>query len=478
MSERPNIVMIVTDQQRLDTVGAYGSTMCQTPNTDRVAEEGMRFDKAYTPTGLCSPVRCSLLTGVYPHEHKVLTNVGLHPVREQLDPEDERLSKTIKSAGYKLGYVGKWHVSKLDPPAFGYSEYVSLGDYGPWRKQQGYDLPDAFSNYMVQIGVRDEIPADLSRPAFLANNAIRLIEDYSAEPDPFFLRLDFHGPHFPNVVPEPYFSMYDPTDIAPWPNHDDDLAGKPAVQRTKKRHWKTDDMSWDDWARLVSVYYGEITMIDAQIGRVLDRLDDLGLSENTLVIVTTDHGETIGAHGICNKDYTMYEEIYHVPMVARWPGHIKPGSVCDAWVHHFIDISATLIDLVDGDLSAPMHGRSLLSMMQGEPASEDWPDSTYCEFHGSHMGLYSMRLLTTDDYAFIYHTNDINELYDRKADPYQMNNLAEEPAYEVILNGLKRRMVGWMADTNDHLHNEWTVEWLTKDPELMAQAPGRRRTKW
>ena len=170
----------------------------------------MRFDNAFTPTGLCSPVRCSLLSGVYPHEHRVLTNVGLHPVREQLEPDDDLLGQALKQAGYAMGCVGKWHVSKKEPPEFGYDDYVGLSDYPPWRRQQGHDMPEAFSNYRVQVGVRDDIPPGKSRPAFLVDNAIRLLETYARSDNPFFLRVDFHGPHFPNVVPDPYFSMYDP----------------------------------------------------------------------------------------------------------------------------------------------------------------------------------------------------------------------------------------------------------------------------
>jgi arylsulfatase A-like enzyme len=117
MSRRPpNILLIVTDQQRRDTVGAYGSPICRTPAMDRLAAEGLCFDKAYTPCGLCSPVRCSLLSGVYPHGHKVLTNVALHPIRESLRPEDDRLTPALKGAGYRQGAVGKWHVSQTLSP--------------------------------------------------------------------------------------------------------------------------------------------------------------------------------------------------------------------------------------------------------------------------------------------------------------------------------------------------------------------------
>ncbi|MGI9523682.1 MAG: sulfatase-like hydrolase/transferase [Hyphomicrobiaceae bacterium] len=479
MDRRPNIVLIVTDQQRRDTVGAYGSEICQTPSIDRLAEEGMRFDRAFTPTGLCSPVRCSLLTGVYPHEHRVLTNVGLHPVRAELAPEDDQLSKALKRAGYQLGCIGKWHVSSKEPPEFGYDRYISLGDFLTWRSEIGRPAHDALMHYTTQIADFDPQPAEFSRPRFLADNAVQVLNDFQKNRDPFFVRLDFHGPHFPNVVPEPYYSMYDPDDIPPWPNYTDDLSGKPAVQRIKQRHWRTEGLHWKDWAPLVSAYWGEISLIDDAIGHVLGHLDHLSLSDNTLVIFTSDHGDTIGAHGICNKDYTMYEEIYHVPLVIRWPGVVRAGTSSTAFVHHFLDLFATISELTEHSLPYPCHGRSLIPILSTGQEPADWPQSAYCEFHGSHMGLYSMRLLTTEQFAYIYHTNDIDELYDRSIDPWQLNNVAEDPDYALHLSALKRQMIAWMSDSGDHLHNEWTVDWLSDgDQELMAAAPGRRRTKW
>ncbi|MEO1102801.1 MAG: sulfatase-like hydrolase/transferase, partial [Pseudomonadota bacterium] len=412
----PNIVLIVTDQQRRDTVGAYGSRICRTPATDRLAAEGIRFSNAFTPTGLCSPVRCSLLTGVYPHEHRVLTNVGLHPVRMELRPGEDLLAHALNAAGYRMGVVGKWHVSKSDPPAFGYERYVSLGDFVKWRQDHGPALPDAFFDYTVQRAEHDPAPPSASRPTFLAANAIDTIDALSDDPQrPFFVRLDFHGPHFPNVVPEPFFSMYPPETIPPWPNADDPLTGKPAVQKIKRKHWRTEGLPWSEWARMISAYLGEITLIDKAIGSVVDHLDRTGHADDTLVVVTSDHGDTIGAHGICNKDYTMYEEIYRIPLVVRWPGVTPPGSISDAFVHHFLDLFATFLDVADQPLPERCHGRSLRPILAGGTPSQDWPSSAFCEFHGSHMGLYSMRLLTTPDWAYVYHTNDIDEFYDRRA---------------------------------------------------------------
>ncbi len=474
----PNILMIVTDQQRRDTIGAYGSPICTTPNLDRLAANGMTFDYAFTPCGLCTPVRSSILTGVYPHTHEVLTNNKLHPVRTELEPEQDVLTKGLKDQGYRLGYVGKWHVnSEKTPVDFGFEEYVSLNDYLVYRQELGVPLAPESKNYIVPTSGVDPVSVDQCRQAFLADNAMRLITEYSAdEHNPFFLRLDFHGPHAPNVIPEPFASMYNPADIPPHPNFDDPLTNKPAVQRIKRQHWGTEDKPWSEWQQLLAHYFGEISLIDAQIGRVLDTLDSVGVADNTLVIFFSDHGDTIGAHKIWNKDYTMYDEIYRVPFIARWPGVTMPGSRCDTYIQHGIDLLPTVFDAIGLAPPDNIHGQSIAPLLKGEQQTR--LREAYCEFHGCHMGLYTLRMLQTDRYKFIFHTNDIDEMYDHELDPHELTNVAQKPEYDSVLKELKLRMVDWMARTGDHLYNEWVVYWLTGDMDSATQAPGRTNNHW
>lgn len=241
MEQRPNILLIVTDQQRRDTIGAYGSTLCKTPHVDRLAPEGVVFDHAFTPCGLCSPVRSSLFTGVYPHTHQTLTNIELHPVRNQITPGDDVLARGLLGAGYQLGYVGKWHVNRdLSPLDFGFHRYVSLGDYTAHRKRRtGQDLHREVHNYLYPTSAADTVTPEESRQAFLADKTIEMIEDFTGGSNgsnrPFFVRMDFHGPHPPMVVPEPYASTYPPEVIPPFANFSDPLENKPAVQATKRR---------------------------------------------------------------------------------------------------------------------------------------------------------------------------------------------------------------------------------------------------
>lgn len=477
MKNQPNIVFIVTDQQRLDTIGAYGSTICKTPNIDRLAERGMRFLRAYTPCGLRSPVRASLLTGTYPHDHDALTNNKLHPVRTELPPERDILTPALKTAGYQMASIGKWHVNSThDPVDFGYDRHVPLGAYAERRKETGVPFQPEHNNYVIPTSAVDPVDEKDCRQAFLTDEAIRAIDDFSREDAPFFVRLDFHGPHAPNVVPEPYASMYDPASIPPWPNYDDPLDDKPAVQKIKRRHWGTDKMTWEDWQPIVAHYFGEISLIDAQVGRVMDHLDANGLTDDTIVVFTADHGDTMGAHRIWNKDYTMYDGIYHVPFIVSWPGVTEPGSTCDEYIHHFIDLTVTFPEIAGQQVPDNLHGQSLVSLLEGE--SQGRPREAYCQFHGCHMGLYTLRMLQTDKWKYVFHTNDIDELYDHENDPDEMINLAERPESAEVLKTMRSRMVDWMADTKDHLYNEWIVYYLTDDLKRAAKAPGRMNTPW
>ncbi|MCL2122451.1 MAG: sulfatase-like hydrolase/transferase [Desulfovibrionaceae bacterium] len=474
----PNILLFVTDQHQRCTIGAYGSHLVKTPTLDKLAAEGLTFDRCYTGCGLCSPIRSSLFTGTYPHDHGVLTNIHLHPVRQELTPDKDILTPRLKKAGYRLGYVGKWHVANnYTPKDFGFEHYVSLGDYAAYRQKLGIPLPAEAMNYVTPVSAVDPAPVEHCRPAFLADNAIRIVNEFARDTEhPFFIRLDFHGPHLPNVIPEPYASMYSVKSIAKPSTYDEDLTGKPAVQKIKRRHWEMEDMPWEDFRHHMQKYYGEITLLDHQIGRVVDALDRLGLAEDTVIFFTADHGDTMGDHRIWNKDYTMYDQIYHIPFIARWKGTVTPGSRSPSFISQMLDLTPTLLDLSGSDTPEGLHGKSLLPLLKGEPQQRR--DDAFCQFHGSHMGLYSMRMVETERYKYVFHSNDIDELYDHKTDPDETMNLAEDPDCAAVLKEMKYRMVDWLRETNDHLYNEWIVYWLTGDDQLAIEAPGRRKAKW
>jgi len=269
---------------------------------------------------------------------------------------------------------------------------------------------------------------------------------------PFFLRWDSNEPHLPNILPEPFYSMYPPEAIAPWASWGDPLLGKPYIQAKMRRTWGIDAWTWQDWAPIVSRYMGEISLLDAQVGRILAALDRLGLAENTLVIYSSDHGDLCGAHGMIDKHYIMYDDVMRVPLVARWPGRIAPGSRSDGFVCHALDLAATFCAAAGQPAPDTFQGRSLLPLMMGGRGERE---DIFGMYHGNQFGLYSQRMLRDRRWKYIMNATAEDERYDRELDPGEIHNLAAEPAAVDELARLRRRMLAWMEEARDPLLNEW-----------------------
>ena len=481
--ERPNIVVITTDQQRFDTVGIYGRNpygiQVKTDNLDRMAKEGVRFTNAFTCCPLCSPARTSFLTGTYPHTHYCMTNTNMHPMSHQIGPESDQVLKGLKARGYRSAFVGKWHVNNdLNPADFGYDYHVGLGDYDTYRATTGVPAAPQSKHYATAMGGLGDDPIDVERcrPVFLTNAAIGYIEQFAKEEKPFFVRLDFHGPHFPSVIPEPYASMYKPEDIQPIPSFFDDMSTKPAIQTQTAIYWGVDNLPWSDWQKLISKYMGEVTLIDDMVGRVMDAVKKLGIDENTLFLFSTDHGDNLGAHKIFDKSMAAYDDNCHVPLIARWKGQFPEDTECDKFVSHYVDICPTILEAIGADIPEEVQGTSFLPLCRGE----DQQRKPYVgiEFHGSHMGLYTIRGIRTKEYHYNYQVGDVDELYDVVNDPYETTNLINDPRYADKLKELKYQLVEWMKDTKDPMFTEYVVHHLTHDPDLELQAPGRGRVRW
>ncbi|HEY65623.1 MAG TPA: sulfatase-like hydrolase/transferase [Caldilineae bacterium] len=448
---RPNILLIHSDQHRYDCLGVTGHPILKTPHLDRLAAEGMIFTHAFCPIPLCIPVRNSLLHGRWATQHLSIANWDTEaprPPREGLPT----FSQALRDAGYFLGYVGKWHVHpEKDARAYGFHEYVPEETYDEWRTAAGYPPRPRTNGWFGEID--PHIPPEASRLAWGADHTIRLLEACAASGAPFFIRWDPSEPHLPNVVPEPYGSMYPPAEIPPWPSFPDPLIGKPYIQAQQRRTWKVDGWTWDDWAPVVSRYLGEITLMDAQIGRVLDALDRLGLAENTLVIYTTDHGDLCGGHGMIDKHFIMYDDVVRVPLIMRWPGHIVPGSRCDAFVAHSIDLATTFCEVARVSVPETFQGLSLLPLMAGEP--DNGRQDIFATYHGNQFGLYSQRMVRDRRWKYVWNATAEDELYDLESDPGELHNLAADPAYRDELARLRRRLVAWMEETGDPLLNSW-----------------------
>jgi arylsulfatase A-like enzyme len=452
-SSRPNLLLIHSDQHRADCLGAAGHPLLRTPHLDCLAREGVRFTHAFTPSPVCTPARNSLFYGCWPSSHLAVANADTEaprPAREGL----RTWSESLRDAGYRLGYVGKWGVSAHKSPLdVGFAEYVPEKAYDGWRAAQGLPPVPRTNGF---FGETDPYAApDQSRPAWGADEAIRMLEEAAQRGESFAVCWSPSEPHHPCTPPEPYASLYSPSDIAPWPNFPDALDGKPHVQRRMRQTWGMDGWTWDDWSPLVACYYGTLALLDAQIGRVLDALDRLGLAENTLVVYTCDHGDLLGAHGLFDKHYCFYEEIARVPLLVRWPGRVaRPGSVVDAFVCNEIDLAATICKAAGVPVPDGFQGRSLTALLEG--IAQDDRDAAFGQYMGAHLGLYSIRMVRERRWKYVWNGVAEDELYDLESDAGELHNRADDPACAGEVRRLRARLVARMEQTGDPLLNRWT----------------------
>jgi arylsulfatase A-like enzyme len=454
----PNILFIFSDQHRFDCVGVNGHPLVQTPNLDRLAAEGVNFTQAYCPSPICTPSRLSLLHGQWPTQHLGIANSEAEAPRPP-DPGLPTFSQVLHDAGYFTGYVGKWHAyPKQSPLDFGFDRFHHYDEYLTWRQARGIPLLDEQNWYFGELD--PHIDADHSRLAWGAETTLALIAECAQAGHKFFIRYDPTEPHLPNQVPEPYFSqLYSPHTIRPWPSFPDPLVNKPYIQAQMRRTWKVDSWTWEEhWAPIVSRYLGEITLMDRQIGRILDGLEALGLAENMLVIYSSDHGDLCGAHGMIDKHYVMYDDVVRVPLIMRWPGVISPGANCDAFVSHSLDLASTLCDAAGIASPSSFRGQSLLPLARGQ--STTTRQDIFTMYFGNQFGLYSQRMVRDRRWKYIWNPTAQDELYDLELDPGELHNLASQPEARETLAQLRKRLVEWMRETDDLLLNDWTERQL------------------
>jgi len=452
MSRPPNILLIQADQHRYDCLGASGHPLVRTPSLDRLATEGVQFTRAYCPIPVCVPARNSLIVGTWPSQHGVIANWGTEapfPAQESLPTYPQAL----RDSGYRLAHVGKWQVHpEHGPETYGYHQHVPSGNYAAWRAARGLPPRPHQGGWFGEPDPHAS-PED-TRLAWGAGQVIRLMKDYAAQDAPFYVQWDTNEPHLPWVLPEPYYSMYPWAEIAPWPSYPDPLLDKPYIQGQQRRTWGIEGWTWEQWAPIVGRYLGEISLLDAQVGRILDALDDLNLAGETMVVYTTDHGGLCGGHGMIDKHYVMYEDVVHVPLIVHWPGRAVPGARCPAFVSGALDLAATFCRAAGAPVPESFQGQSLLPLL-ADPTADGRSD-IFCVYMGNQFGLYSQRLVRETRWKYVWNATDVDELYDLEADPGEVNNLARDPGMGEELRRLRHRLVEWMQETGDRLLNGWT----------------------
>lgn len=454
----PNFLLVHADQHRFDCVGINGHPLLRTPHLDRLARDGLNFTHAFTPIPLCTPARNCLLHGCLTSEHRNIANFDTEAPQPPLAGLPSH-SQLLRDSGYRTAYFGKWHAYEhRNPTHFGYDRWVDESAYTAWRAARGLPpRPETLRTDTARwygasdVGVRPEE----SRLAWGADLVLDELRAAAAETGrPFYIRWDPSEPHLPCVVPPPYDTMYPAEAIEPWPSFPDSLAGKPYVQHQVKRTWQVDGWTWQRWQPVVQRMLGEVSLLDAQIGRILDTLDALGLAENTLVVYTADHGDLCGAHGMLDKHFVMYDDVVRVPLIARWPRRIAPGSRCDAFIEHETALARTFLQAAGVSVPETFTGDSLLPIFDGHPGPDR--EHVFSVYHGNIFGLWTQRMVRGRRWKYIWNAAGEDECYDLATDPGEIHNRIADPAAAGEIRRLREALVAWMESVRDPILNQWT----------------------
>ncbi|MBN2448890.1 MAG: sulfatase-like hydrolase/transferase [Lentisphaeria bacterium] len=473
-----NVLLIFTDQHRLSAVGAYGETPCRTPAIDSIAGRGVTFGNAYTTCQVCSPARATIMTGQFPHTHGIYSNVhNLGSCVHEIEDRPELLSRRLESAGYACGYSGKWHLGTDRGTAFGGGNLPSLpkdvgfeGQNFPGHGGGGFHYPE-YRQYLADHGYEHRVrdwseptrqirgagelagPIESTVPYFLAENTIAMMESFRARNRPFFIWHNFWGPHVPCFATAEFVDLYRGVEVPPWPNYawpSRQIPG-PHQARIHPRH---EQLRWADWATMVRYYYAFTSMIDSQIGRILTYMEKTGLLDNTAILFTADHGDTMGSHGgLIDKGWHHFEETNHIPFLLRLPGDRHKGRRIDAFVS-LTDVYPTVLDLAGGAWDrGSIHGESLLPLVEGN--AENWREDIAMEFGGVVNQVATMRTIRYGHLKYGYNCCCEDELYDLEADPHETRNLLHDPRYRVQADALRQRLADWMERTRDPIRSQY-----------------------
>jgi len=481
-AKHPNIVLILADQQRMDSIGAYGSELAKTPVLDELAERGVRFRHAYTPCTVCSPARASVLTGLYPFQHGVTRNDA------DLQSGLPNLASSLLGAGYRLGYTGKWHIDPVyGPTHFGFhandwlgyshpaggvymnyfkdSRRYPVNHYLEYLKERDIDIPELEKTVYIPIREGAELyarqtgPVEASFEHYVAEEAIGLIESFTKGAkrgrQPFFLWANFWGPHDPYILPEPFFSMFTGDDVILSPSMEETWTGKPWIQKRMSTHyWGVEDMMNEGiYCEAVAKYAGYCAFLDWQTGRIIAKLEDLGILEDTVVVYSADHGSMIGHHKLIEKGPYPYDDIQRVPLIVAGPG-VDSGLTYDDFVY-LHDLTPTVLEWAGAEPIPTSNVQSLVPLMVNGTLREPRDDVyTVRHHHGFHC---EQRFIRTRRYKYAYNALDIDELYDLEADPDEMINRIDDATCAKAKTDMRERMWRHMKDLSDPLSASFDV---------------------
>jgi len=450
----PNILWICTDQQRYDTIGALGNPHVSTPNIDRLVQQGVAFTHAYCQSPICTPSRTSFLTGMYP------STVHVNGNGNAFFPETPPLvTRILSEAGYHCGLIGKLHLAsaygRIEPrinDGYSYWQYSHAPrddwkeghDYADWVRSKGYILGELTRNI-------EGVPAELHQTTWCAEKTIEFIRQ---ECDgPWLASVNIYDPHPPFNPPQVYMEMFNPAKMPGSLFRKTDLQQQkkleavdfqskcqspeeldirnPIQPRSPLPESQTERASLGkrDAKTLQAAYYAMIKLIDDQLGRIMEVLEETGQRQHTVVIFTSDHGEMLGDHGLIQKGCRFYEGLVRVPLIFSCPGYFEQGLKSEALVE-LLDKAPTLLELAGLEVPERMQGRSLLPILRGQADPNPQRQFVRCEYYDAldqPDGTFSTMYRNQRHKLVVYHGHQHGELYDLQEDPHEFDNLWDQP---------------------------------------------------
>ena len=487
-ARRKNVVVVMADEQRWDSLGHTGNAAARTPHLDGLAARGASFERCYTPYPLCCPARASLWTGLLPHQHHVTGN-WLHLRPDLRDGERHGLVRAFVDAGYHTLYTGKWHVPGTTPARLGFADSAAIPavlngrdrgryiePYRAYAEAQGYAL---VPGHMENLTARDldqlkrpgkapcgtaEIALEHFLETWQTSQFLERLDARSAD-SPFFAVCSFNAPHFPMIVPAPYDTLIDPDSVMLPASLRTGLNGKPREVAESHYAHLANELDEAEWRRLIAHYLGLCSLVDAQIGRVVDYLERRDLLDETIVVCTADHGDMLGAHGLFEKGYPLhYEEALRVPLIVVDPDYRAPQRPRE--LVSLMDVMPTVAELAGVPLpeDPEREGMSLAAAVRGErlPAPRGHVIAETFAYGGKESGagthldfaLFAEQdgaanlSIRTDTARYVFRWNDEDELFDLATDPREITNLAGAPEHQRTVTALRTTLLSEISRTD------------------------------
>ena len=488
MADRPNIVFIFSDQQRQDTLACYGADWMNVPNLNALADESFVFENAYVAQAVCTPARATIMTGLYPHAAGPIVN-QIH-----LSPDVPVIAEMI-SDDYIKGYMGKWHLGNDLVAQHGFDVWKSAEDSHRYTKPEQRYLVSSYNKYLVEQGyepdrVRDgvgvfssdrhyDLPEEHQMASYLGDQAAEFIEENKDRP--FVLYVSTFEPHSP--YHGPFMDMYDPATLPVGPAFLQKPETASLVNRVRANYFlqfmldgvdqtqdnymmryaaAREDVTTElGWRTLRAHYLANITLVDRMVGKITSALERAGVADNTVVVFTSEHGDMMGDHGMLEKR-SFFEEASRVPLLMRVPWLSEEGKMVEGSVGH-ADLVPTLLDLIGEDIPDTLQGKSLQPVMKGEADLSE--NDVFVQWNGTSeeivdrflgsaeinrmLALPWRSVITPDRWKLNLCAGDQCELYDLNSDPYEMNNLFNDPAQADRIRDMAARIRIWQGETGD-----------------------------